>query len=180
MARNLVLAFGGRRNITNLDACITRLRVSVADPKKVSAKKLKALGAAGVVEAGSAVQAIFGTRAGNLKSDMDAYLKQAGDEADLSEAEAKAQASLEKPQPEKKAEVGSATQAEKEAVISMLGGKDNILSMAAAAKTRLLVKLKDPSLVKPQAGKSASLVLFKPANGEEFHLIVGADSERYL
>lgn len=76
MAGALVKAFGGRENITNLDACITRLRISVADISKVDQPGLKSLGAAGVVVAGSGVQAIFGTRSDNLKTDMDEYLRQ--------------------------------------------------------------------------------------------------------
>ena len=48
-SQQLVLAFGGRSNITDLDACITRLRVGVADISKASQSKLKALGAAGVL-----------------------------------------------------------------------------------------------------------------------------------
>ncbi len=47
-ARELVLAFGGKRNIAGLDACITRLRVEVADIGKANPDKLKAMGAAGV------------------------------------------------------------------------------------------------------------------------------------
>ena len=46
MAPALVAAFGGKENITNLDACITRLRVSVADVAKVDQAGLKKLGAA--------------------------------------------------------------------------------------------------------------------------------------
>lgn len=53
MAGELVHAFGGKDNITNLDACITRLRVTVKDVAKVDQAKLKSLGAAGVVVAGS-------------------------------------------------------------------------------------------------------------------------------
>ncbi|WP_034944141.1 PTS glucose transporter subunit IIBC [Erwinia oleae] len=75
MAGNLVAAFGGKENITNLDACITRLRVSVADVTKVDQAGLKQLGAAGVVVAGSGVQAIFGTKSDNLKTDMDDYIR---------------------------------------------------------------------------------------------------------
>lgn len=71
----LVAAFGGKENITNLDACITRLRVSVADVSKVDQAGLKKLGAAGVVVAGSGVQAIFGTKSDNLKTDMDEYIR---------------------------------------------------------------------------------------------------------
>ncbi|WP_338505277.1 PTS glucose transporter subunit IIBC [Erwinia aphidicola] len=75
MAGNLVAAFGGKENITNLDACITRLRVSVADVAKVDQAGLKKLGAAGVVVAGSGVQAIFGTKSDNLKTEMDDYIR---------------------------------------------------------------------------------------------------------
>ncbi len=75
MAGELVAAFGGRSNITNLDACITRLRVAVANVENVDQDKLKKLGAAGVVVAGGGVQAIFGTKSDNLKSDMDEWLR---------------------------------------------------------------------------------------------------------
>jgi PTS system glucose-specific IIC component len=75
MSASLVQAFGGKENITNLDACITRLRVSVADVSKVDQAGLKKLGAAGVVVAGSGVQAIFGTKSDNLKTDMDEYIR---------------------------------------------------------------------------------------------------------
>ena len=75
MAGELVSAFGGKENIANLDACITRLRVSVKDIAKVDQAKLKKLGAAGVVVAGSGVQAIFGTKSDNLKTDMDHWIK---------------------------------------------------------------------------------------------------------
>jgi len=75
MAEQLVTAFGGKDNITNLDACITRLRVSVKEVAKVDQAKIKQLGAAGVVVAGSGVQAIFGTKSDNLKTDMDQWIK---------------------------------------------------------------------------------------------------------
>ncbi|EPK6471612.1 PTS glucose transporter subunit IIBC [Klebsiella variicola] len=75
MAPALISAFGGKENITNLDACITRLRVSVADISKVNQGELKKLGAAGVVVAGSGVQAIFGTRSDNLKTEMDEHMR---------------------------------------------------------------------------------------------------------
>lgn len=74
MSSALVTAFGGKANIVNLDACITRLRISVADIALVDQAGLKKLGAAGVVVSGNAVQAIFGTKSDNLKTDMEAYL----------------------------------------------------------------------------------------------------------
>jgi PTS system glucose-specific IIC component len=75
MAEQLVLAFGGKANIASLDACITRLRVGVKDVAKVDQAKLKSLGAAGVVVAGSGIQAIFGTKSDNLKTDMDQWMQ---------------------------------------------------------------------------------------------------------
>ncbi|MCG6202224.1 PTS glucose transporter subunit IIBC [Psychromonas antarctica] len=70
----LVAAFGGKANIDNLDACITRLRVTVKDIELVNKGELKKLGAAGVVVSGNGVQAIFGTKSDNLKTDMEAYM----------------------------------------------------------------------------------------------------------
>jgi len=78
MAGELVAAFGGKENITNLDACITRLRVSVADTEVVDQDKLKKLGAAGVVVVSGGVQAIFGTKSDNLKTDMDEWIRNHG------------------------------------------------------------------------------------------------------
>jgi PTS system glucose-specific IIC component len=70
----LVAAFGGKANIENLDACITRLRITVKDIALVDKTELKKLGAAGVVVSGNGVQAIFGTKSDNLKTDMEKYM----------------------------------------------------------------------------------------------------------
>ena len=75
VAAHLVAAFGGKENITGLDACITRLRVAVADTDIVDQDQLKRLGAAGVVVVAGGVQAIFGTKSDNLKTDMDEWIR---------------------------------------------------------------------------------------------------------
>jgi glucose-like phosphotransferase system IIB component len=64
-------AVGGRSNLVSLDACITRLRVRLADVTNTRPDRLKALGAAGVVAVGDGMQAIFGTRSENLKTEME-------------------------------------------------------------------------------------------------------------
>ena len=69
-AEQVIAAFGGRDNLVNVDACITRLRMEVADPSKVDQARLKSLGAAGVIEVGNNVQAVFGTAAESLKNDI--------------------------------------------------------------------------------------------------------------
>lgn len=63
-------AMGGQENIAHLDACITRLRVSVNDSKNVDKDRLKKLGAAGVLEVGNSIQAIFGPRSETIKGQM--------------------------------------------------------------------------------------------------------------
>jgi PTS system N-acetylglucosamine-specific IIC component len=69
-AEHVIAAFGGRDNLVNVDACITRLRIEVADKGKVDQDRLKSLGAAGVIEVGNSVQAVFGTDAEALKNDI--------------------------------------------------------------------------------------------------------------
>jgi N-acetylglucosamine PTS system EIICBA or EIICB component len=69
-AEQLIAAFGGRENLVNVDACITRLRMEVADKGKVDQAHLKSLGAAGVIEVGNSVQAVFGTESEALKNDI--------------------------------------------------------------------------------------------------------------
>lgn len=71
-------AIGGSENIEVLDACITRLRLTLKDTSKVDQGKLKALGAAGVLTAGNNVQAIFGTEAERIKDDMKAIIAKVG------------------------------------------------------------------------------------------------------
>jgi glucose PTS system EIICBA or EIICB component len=63
-------AMGGKENIAHLDACITRLRVSVNDIGNVDKDRLKTLGAAGVLEVGNNIQAIFGPRSETIKGQM--------------------------------------------------------------------------------------------------------------
>ncbi|MGG3563594.1 glucose-specific PTS transporter subunit IIBC [Neobacillus rhizosphaerae] len=70
LAANILVAMGGKENIAHLDACITRLRVSVNDIKDVDKNQLKKLGAAGVLEVGNNIQAIFGPRSETIKGQM--------------------------------------------------------------------------------------------------------------
>jgi PTS system N-acetylglucosamine-specific IIC component len=73
-AEQIIAAFGGRENLVNVDACITRLRVEVSEKDKVDQARLRSLGAAGVVEVGNSVQAVFGTDAEALKNDINDIL----------------------------------------------------------------------------------------------------------
>ena len=75
LASNLISAFGGKNNIKNLDACITRLRVTVNNPGDVDQDRIKALGATAVVVVGQNMQAIFGTQSDNIRTEMQETMK---------------------------------------------------------------------------------------------------------
>lgn len=75
LAGELVAAFGGQGNIKSLDACITRLRVAVNEVEQVNKEELKRLGAAGVVIVTGGVQAIFGTKSDNLRTEMADWIR---------------------------------------------------------------------------------------------------------
>lgn len=69
-APSVLAALGGEENIVSVDACITRLRVEVKDKANVNKDELKSLGAAGVVEVGNGIQAIFGAKADAYKNEI--------------------------------------------------------------------------------------------------------------
>ncbi len=74
-AVNIINLLGGRANIVDVDACMTRLRVTVKDADKVGdAEQWKAEGAMGLVMKGKGVQAIYGPKADVLKSDIQDIL----------------------------------------------------------------------------------------------------------
>ena len=74
-AVNIINLLGGRANIVDVDACMTRLRVTVKDADKVgNAEQWKAEGAMGLVMKGQGVQAIYGPKADVLKSDIQDIL----------------------------------------------------------------------------------------------------------
>lgn len=62
-SRDILAALGGESNIEDVDACITRLRVSVHDSGKVDRAALKSLGAADVLDVSGGVQAVYGAKA---------------------------------------------------------------------------------------------------------------------
>ena len=74
-AVNVINLLGGRANIVDVDACMTRLRVTVKDAEKVGTEEQwKAEGAMGLVMKGQGVQAIYGPKADVLKSDIQDLL----------------------------------------------------------------------------------------------------------
>ena len=171
-ARDLVIAFGGRGNIKSLDACITRLRIAVADPSRVDQARLKALGASGVVVVGNGIQAIFGPLSENMKGDMEDYLKSTSAEADLAAPVATVATAAAAP-------VGANAQqkARAEKIRAALGGAANVKALEALAATRLRVELADAAKVDTAALKNAGVQATMPVEGGAMHLIVGLEAD---
>lgn len=71
----LILAgLGGRENIVELEACITRLRTEVTDATLVDESALRAAGVHGVMRAGSVVQVVVGPQADTIASDIESLI----------------------------------------------------------------------------------------------------------
>lgn len=186
MARALVLAFGGRSNIVELDACITRLRMTVRDMTQVNKAKLKALGASGVLEVGDNAQAIFGTRSENLKTDMVDYLKTAGADADqvdtlpvetLPPEPVTTEAKAPGDQPATLPDPNAAQKAQ--AIVKALGGKTNIRQVESVALTRLRVEVVDRAAVDERALQTAGVEGILSLSGGKMHLLVGLNADQY-
>ncbi|EMF0260786.1 PTS transporter subunit EIIC [Enterococcus hirae] len=72
----IIHLLGGKDNIKDVDACMTRLRVSVADREKVgSEEEWKRAGAMGLIVKDNGVQAVYGPKADVLKSDIEDLLQ---------------------------------------------------------------------------------------------------------
>ena len=71
---------GGKKNISDVDCCATRLRCTVHKSELVDDGLLKSTGASGVVHKGNGVQVIYGPRVTVIKSNLEDYLEYAPDE----------------------------------------------------------------------------------------------------
>ncbi len=144
MAEKLVAAFGGADNIETLDACITRLRLAVKDASKVSDDALKQLGASGVMRIGNNVQAVFGTASENLKTDMEEYLRSGGSVRDSAPA----------------------------AVVSALGGSDNVAAAQRLNDGDWRFKLKNAAFADEEKLRAAGVKLMFAVDGDWIRLSV--------
>ena len=82
---------GGKKNISDVDCCATRLRCTVKDAALVNDGVLKATGASGVVHKGQGVQVIYGPNVTVIKSNLEDYLETAPDTLETPAAESQVQ-----------------------------------------------------------------------------------------
>ncbi|WP_296809271.1 PTS transporter subunit EIIC [Thiocapsa sp.] len=176
--RELVLAFGGKRNILGLDSCITRLRVEIADMDKANPDKLKALGAAGVVVVGNNMQAIFGPRSENLMTDMSEYLEVAGAEAELPEGAAAPKVHYKADDLRPRHRDPQAPQRARD-ILAGLGGAANVTLAEACAETRVRVTLADTAKIDEGALDAAGVQGVMPIGGGVLHLLLGLNADQY-
>ena len=77
LSAKICAGLGGKKNISDVDCCATRLRCTVFKPELVNDAALKATGASGVVHKGNGVQIIYGPRVTVVKSNLEDYLEKA-------------------------------------------------------------------------------------------------------
>jgi PTS system N-acetylglucosamine-specific IIC component len=153
-AAAFVAALGGSANIRTLDACTTRLRVTVASQDAVDETALRRLGARGLVRPSSeALQVVVGPVADQLAGDIRRQLRappqQAFESADMA------------------------------ALLAALGGAGNIRDVEAAS-TRLLFEIKEGAAVNETALSAAAPRGFaRPSHGS-LHVLVGPRAQQLL
>ena len=101
LSQTICQGLGGKKNISDVDCCATRLRCTVYKAELVNDALLKSTGASGVVHKGNGVQIIYGPRVTVIKSNLEDYLETAPDEeyvADVQEETVKENQNEEKEQ----------------------------------------------------------------------------------
>jgi PTS system glucose-specific IIC component len=148
LPEQVLAALGGRENIKNLDACVTRLRVQVVNPDRVGEVRLKQLGASGVVKVSDGVQAIFGTRSENLKTDIEILMAKSKSSPPKSSVDIKD-------------------------VFAALGGQENLTSASKVSGNRIRVQVKDALRVKVASDVAGAYAVMSVADGV-YHVIFRA------
>lgn len=75
----ILKGLGGKGNISDIDCCATRLRITVKNPDSVKDSFLRQSGAKGVVHKGNGVQVIYGPHVSVIKSNLEVYMDHAED-----------------------------------------------------------------------------------------------------
>ena len=79
VSETITRGLGGKANITGVDCCATRLRLTVADSSKVNEALIKTTGSRGIIIKGQGVQIIYGPQVTVIKAKLETYLETAPD-----------------------------------------------------------------------------------------------------
>jgi N-acetylglucosamine PTS system EIICBA or EIICB component len=159
-ARAFVTALGGAQNLTEVDACTTRLRLVLADNKAVDEAMLKRLGARGILRSSEqGLQAVLGPIADQVAGEIRAALRSAPPAA---------------PSPP-----SSPTAArDAPALLAALGGRENVVDLAAAAG-RLLIRTARPDRIDESALARLGIRGIARVAADRVHLLVAGPVEEW-
>ncbi|EKS9795281.1 MULTISPECIES: N-acetylglucosamine-specific PTS transporter subunit IIBC [Burkholderia] len=168
-AQRYIAALGGAGNLSVVDACTTRLRLTVVDPEKVSEPELKSIGARGVLKrGGNSVQVIIGPEADIIADEMRAAIGSGA-------AGAAPTATAAAAQPVTGAAAGP-LDPEPTRWLAVFGGATNVVSLDAVAATRLRVVVRDPSAVDRERLGALDVAW---VSLDTFHIVCGNAAARY-
>ena len=80
VSEGILRGLGGKKNISDVDCCATRLRITVAEPERVRDELLKQTDSRGIVKKGQGVQVIYGPHVTVIKAKLEEYLETAPNE----------------------------------------------------------------------------------------------------
>ncbi|MGN6087271.1 N-acetylglucosamine-specific PTS transporter subunit IIBC [Trinickia sp.] len=168
-ADRYIAALGGAQNLTLVDACTTRLRLSVVDAEKISEPALKAAGARGVLKRDARnVQVVIGPEADMIADEMRAVISGGGG----------AGAAQAAPAASAKAADGQTGPLDPDPMrwLAVFGGATNVVSLDPVAATRLRVVVRDPSAVDRQR---LAVLDVAWVSADTFHIVCGPAAQRY-
>jgi PTS system N-acetylglucosamine-specific IIC component len=183
-AERYVAALGGAANLAQVDACTTRLRLSLVDTAAISDAGLRTLGARGILRpGGKSVQVVIGPEADLIADEI----RQVIASIPASAARTRLSAVVSSPAPGAAAPGLSGNTAVAPAAagplgddpvrwLAVLGGVSNIASLDVVATTRLRIVVRDAQLVNRDALKSLDVAWVSP---DTLHVIVGDSAPGY-
>jgi N-acetylglucosamine PTS system EIICBA or EIICB component len=169
-----IAALGGASNLTLVDACTTRLRLSVVDAEKVNEAQLKVIGARGVLKRGATnVQVIIGPEADLISDEIRTEIARTSAHGGASASLAAVPAS---PAAAVPASEQGPLDPDPVRWLAVFGGATNVASLDAIAATRLRVVVRDPSSVDRQRLSALDVAW---VSADTFHIVVGNAAQRY-
>jgi PTS system N-acetylglucosamine-specific IIC component len=176
-AQRYIAALGGAANLSVVDACTTRLRLSVVDSEKVSENGLKSIGARGVLNRGGGnVQVIIGPEADMIADEIRTTIASGGAVAAVSPAAAVSAKPAAAAAAPAAATGNGPLDPDPLRWLAVFGGATNVVSLEAVAATRLRIVVRDPSAVDRQRLDTLSVAW---VSTDTFHIVVGEDAQRY-
>ncbi|MGN0707784.1 MAG: glucose PTS transporter subunit IIA [Faecalibacterium sp.] len=180
VSATILQGLGGKKNISDVDCCATRLRVTVVDAKKVNDQLLRSSGASGVIHKGNGVQVVYGPQVAVIKSNLVDFMETAAaDTVGMSAAPAPAPAAA---PAEKKAAKAAALSAHLTGKVVPLAEVSDEAFASGALGDGVAIEPSEGKLYAPADGEVESVfetkhaVSMTTADGVELLLHIGVDT----